>query len=88
MVMGSWLVWAHLLDVRVEGHRHVQQHLALLHAPHKVLDAVLQLVGGLVDLLRVALPRLGQLLRRLQQLVRVGVGVLQTHTHTHVIIHT
>lgn len=68
---------AYLLDVRVEGDRHVQQDLALLHAANKVLDPVLQLVGGLVDLLGVALARLGKLLGRLQQLVCIGVRVLR-----------
>lgn len=68
---------AYLFDVRVEGDRHVQQDLALLHAAHKVLDPVLQLVGGLVDLLGVALARLGKLLGRLQQLVCIGVRVLR-----------
>lgn len=67
---------AYLFDVRVKGDRHVQQDLALLHAANKVLDPVLQLVGGLVDLLRVALARLGKLLGRLQQLVCIGVRVL------------
>lgn len=57
---------AHLFDVRVEGDRHVQQDFALLHAANKVLDPVFKLVGGLVDLLRVALSRLGQLFGRLQ----------------------
>lgn len=68
---------AYLLDVCVEGDRHVQQDLSLLHAANKVLDPVLQLVGGLVDLLGVALARLGKLLGRLQQLVRIGVRVLR-----------
>ena len=68
---------AHLFDVRVEGDRHVQQDFALLHAANKVLDSVFKLVGGLVDLLWVALSRLGQLLGRLQQLVRIGVGILR-----------
>lgn len=67
---------AHLFDVRVEGDRHVQQDFALLHAADKVLDSVFELVGGLVDLLRVALSRLGQLLGRLQELIRIGVSVL------------
>lgn len=62
----------------VKGDRHVEQDLPLLDASHKVLDAVLQLVGSLVDLLRVALSGLGQLLRCLQQLVSVGVGVLKS----------
>lgn len=68
---------AYLFDVRVEGDRHVQQDFALLHAANKVLDSVFELVGGLVDLLRVALSRLGQLLGRLQQLVCIGVRILQ-----------
>lgn len=63
--------------MRVEGDRHVQQDFALLHAPDKVLDSVFELVGGLVDLLRVALSRLGQLLGRLQELIRIGVSVLR-----------
>lgn len=62
--------------MRVEGDGHVQQDLALLHAANKVLDPVLELVGGLVDLLGVALARLGELLGRLQQLVCIGVCVL------------
>lgn len=66
----------YLLDVRVEGHRHVQQDLPLLHSPHEVLDPVLELMGRLVDLFRIALPRLRQLLGCLQQFVSVGVGVL------------
>lgn len=66
----------------VEGDGHVEQDLALLYPPHKVLDAVLELVGGLVDLLRVTLAGLSQLLRRLQELIRVGVSVL-SHTRTH-----
>lgn len=67
---------AHLFDVRVEGDRHVQQDFALLHAANKVLDPVFELVGGLVDLLWVALSCLGQLLGRLQQLVCIGVRIL------------
>lgn len=63
--------------MRVEGDRHVQQDFALLHAANKVLDPVLELVGGLVDLLWVALSRLGQLLGRLQQLVCIGVRILR-----------
>ena len=73
---GCALGLSYLLDVCVEGHRHVQQDLPLLHAPYKVLDAVLQLTGRLVDLLRVTLARLGQLLCCFQQLVSIGVGVL------------
>ncbi|TNN75452.1 hypothetical protein EYF80_014264 [Liparis tanakae] len=73
---------AYLFDVRVEGDRHVQQDFALLHAANKVLDPVLELVGGLVDLLRVALARLGQLLGRLQQLVRIDTE-LQTLVQPH-----
>lgn len=68
---------AYLFHVCMEGHRHVQQDLALLHTANKVLDSVFQLVGGLVDLLWVALSRLGQLLSRLQQLVCIGVSVLR-----------
>lgn len=67
---------AYLFDVCVEGDRHVQQDFALLHAANKVLDSVFELVGGLVDLLWVALSRLGQLLGRLQQLVCIGVCIL------------
>lgn len=67
---------AYLFDVCVEGDRHVQQDFALLHAANKVLDSVFELVGGLVDLLWVALSRLGQLLGRLQQLVSICVSVL------------
>lgn len=67
---------AYLFDVRVEGDGHVQQDLALLHAANKVLDPVFELVGGLVDLLGVALACLGELLGRLQQLVCIGVCVL------------
>lgn len=69
-------LFAHLFDVRVEGDRHIQQDFALLHAANKVLDSVFKLVGGLVDLLWVALSRLGQLLGRLQQLVGIGVRIL------------
>lgn len=72
----------HLFYVGVEGDGHVEQDLTLLYPPHKVLDAVLQLVGGLVDLLRVTLARLSQLLRRLQKLICVGVCVL-SHAHKH-----
>lgn len=61
----------------MKGHRHVQQDFASLDAPHKVLDAVLQLMGGLVDFLWIALARLSQLLCCFQQLVSVGVGVLK-----------
>lgn len=68
---------AYLFDMRVEGDRHVQQDLALLHAAHKVLDSVLELVGGLVDLLWVTLSRLGQLFCCLQQLVCIGVRILE-----------
>lgn len=68
---------AHLLGVCVEGDRHVQQQLPVLHPAHKVLDADLQVTRCLVDLLRVALSCLGQLLRCLQQLVSISVGVLQ-----------
>ena len=60
----------------VEGDRHVQQDFALLHTANKVLDPVFELVGGLVDLLWVALSCLGQLLRRLQQLVCISVCIL------------
>lgn len=62
--------------MRLEGDRHVEQDFALLHTTNKVLDPVLQLVGGLVDLFWVALSRLGQLLGCLQQLVCIGVSVL------------
>lgn len=70
----------HLFGVRVEGDRHVQEKLPLLHAAHEVLDAHLQVPRRLVDLLGVTLPGLGQLLGGLQQLVRVGVGVLAAAT--------
>lgn len=70
-------VHAYLFHMRVEGDRHVQQDFALLHAANKVLDSVFELVGGLVDLFWVALSRLGQLLGRLEQLVRIGVSVLR-----------
>lgn len=70
-------VHAYLFHMRVEGDRHVQQDFALLHAANKVLDSVFELVGGLVDLFWVALPRLGQLLGRLEQLVCIGVSVLR-----------
>lgn len=66
----------------VECNGHVEQDLTLLYPPNKVLDTVLQLVGGLVDLLRVTLARLSQLLRCLQKLIGVGVRVLsQAHGH-------
>lgn len=71
---------AYLFHVGVEGHRHVQQDLPLLHAPHEVLYAVFELMGGLINLLRVTFPSLSQLLRGLQQLVRVGVRVLRERT--------
>ena len=61
----------------VEGDGHVQQQFPLLHPSDKVLDADLQVAGCLVDLLGVTLSRLGQLLGCLQQLVSVGVGVLE-----------
>lgn len=61
----------------MEGDRHVQQNFALLNAANKVLDSVFKLMGGLVDLLWVALSCLGQLLSRLQQLVCIGVCVLR-----------
>lgn len=67
---------AYLFDVCVEGDRHVQQDFALLHTANKVLDPVFELVGGLVDLLWVALSCLGQLLGRLQQLVCISVCIL------------
>lgn len=73
---------AHLFDVRVEGDRHVQQDFALLHTTNKVLDSVFELVGSLVDLLWVALSRLGQLLGRLQELVGIGVRVLRQRRET------
>lgn len=56
----------HLFHVGVEGHRHVQEDLPLLHSPYKILYPVLQLMGSLVDLLWVTLPSLSQLLCRLQ----------------------
>lgn len=64
----------------VERNGHVEQDLTLLYPPNKVLDTVLQLVGGLVDLLRVTLARLSQLLCCLQKLIGVGVCVL-SHGH-------
>lgn len=60
----------------MEGHGHVEQDFTLLHAPHEVLDAVLQLMGRLIDLLRVTLARLSQLLCRLQEFISIGVCVL------------
>lgn len=63
----------------VEGDRHVQQDFALLHTTNKILDSIFKLVGGLVDLLWVALSRLSQLLSRLQQLVCIGVSVLREY---------
>lgn len=61
----------------VEGHRHVQQDFSLLDTSHKVLDAIFQLVGSLVNFLWITFAGLSQLLRSFQQLVRISVGVLQ-----------
>lgn len=71
---------SYLFDMCMKGDRHVQQDFALLHAADKVLNSVFELVGGLVDLLWVALSRLGQLLSRLQQLVGIGVCILHSGT--------
>lgn len=84
---------SHLLGVCVEGDGHVQQQLSVLHSADKVLNANFQVSGCLVDLLWVTLPSLSQLLRRLQQLVCVGVCVLQEKhtrrkTHQTLFIHT
>lgn len=68
--------------MRVECHRHVEQDFALLHTANKVLDSVFELVGGLVDLLRVALSSLGQLLGCLQQLVCISVRILDKDRET------
>lgn len=46
----------------VKRYGHVKQDLTLLHTPHKVLYSVFQLMGCLIDLFRVALSRLRQLL--------------------------
>lgn len=54
----------YLFGVSMEGDRHVQQKLPLLHPAHEVLDAHLQVSSCLVDLLRVTFPRLSQLLCR------------------------
>lgn len=53
---------AYLFHMRVKRHRHVQEDLPLLHAPHKILYPVLELMGSLIDLFRVTFSRLGQLL--------------------------
>lgn len=77
---------AHLLGVCVEGDRHVEQQLPVLHSPNKVLDPHLQVSGGLVDFLWVTFSCLCQLLSRLQQLVCIGVCVLKDGERTTVTI--
>lgn len=67
----------YLFAVSVEGHRHVEQDFALFNASYEILDPVLQLVCGLVDLLRITLASLSQLLCRLQEFVCICVGVLR-----------
>lgn len=67
----------YLFAVSVEGHRHVEQDFALFNASYEILDAVFQLVCGLVDLLRVTLASLSQLLCRLQEFVCIRVSVLK-----------
>lgn len=67
----------HLLGVCVEGDGHVQQQLPVFDSADKVLDSDFQVSGCLVDLLRVALSGLSQLLGCLQQLVCISVCVLE-----------
>lgn len=73
---------SYLLNMGVESHWHVQQDFSLLHTPDKVLDPVLQLMGGLIDLLRVTLACLGQLLRSFKQLISICVCILIKRRHT------
>ncbi len=71
-------VWvSHLLSVRVEGDRHVEQQLPVFDSADKVLNSDLQVSGCLVDFLWVALSGLSQLLSCLQQLVCISVCVLK-----------
>lgn len=61
----------------VESHRHVEQDFTLFNASYEILDPVLQLMCGLVDLLRVTLACLSQLLCCLQEFICIRVGVLR-----------
>lgn len=80
-------VWlSHLLSVRVEGHRHIEQQLPVFDSPDKVLDSDLQVSGCLVDFLWVALSSLSQLLSRLQKFVCISVCVLKGEEGTFIII--
>ena len=51
----------YLFNMSVKGHRHVQQDLALLHTPNKILYPVFKLMGSLINFLRVTLPSLSEL---------------------------
>lgn len=70
--------------MRVEGDRHVQQQLPVFDSSDKVLDSDLEVPGGLIDLLRVALSGLSQLLSCLQQLVCICVCVLKGSGEHHI----
>lgn len=52
----------YLFNMSVKGHRHVQQDLALLHTPNKILYPVFELMGSLIDFLWITLSRLSKLL--------------------------
>ena len=72
----EFLPGEYLLRVGVKRDGEVEQLLPLLHSGEKLLHPIFQLVRHLVDLLRVALARVGQLFRGGQQLVRVRHRVL------------
>ena len=66
----------YVLVVSVEGHRLFQCVPSLFDRAEKLLHPGLQVTGLLVDILRVAFPRMRQFLGRYQQLVCVGDRVL------------
>lgn len=56
-------LWStYLFNMSVKRYRHVQQDLALLNTPNKILYSVFQLMCSLINLFWVTLPRLSQLL--------------------------
>ena len=69
---------AELLHVREEEDGEVEDVAPLLDAPGEAADVGLELPRHAVDVVRVALPGLRQLLRGRKQLLGVGVGVLKT----------
>lgn len=84
-----WCVWVpHLLGVRVEGDRHVEQKLPMFDTADEILDSDFQVSGCLVDFLWVALSGLSQLLSCLEQLVCISVRVLKGGGWTFIIINS